>query len=112
MATVQECRQALDTLSERMAAHAAELSSTVNLDRRLVCRLRDLDVAFRGRMHDGAITDIEPGEDPTARIRIELTSDDLVAMVDGRLDFARSWASGRVSVKANVLDLIKLRKLL
>jgi hypothetical protein len=112
MATVEECRQALDTLSERMAAHAAELSSTVNLDRRMVLRLRDLGVAFHGRMNDGAITEIEPGDDPNARIQIELTSDDLVAMVDGRLDFARSWAAGRVSVKANVLDLLKLRKLL
>jgi len=112
MATVEECRQALDTLSERMAAHAAELSGKVSIDRPMVCRLRDLGMAFHGRLKDGVIMNIEPGDDPKARITLELTSDDLVALVAGRLDFARSWASGRLSVKANVLDLVKLRKLL
>lgn len=112
MATIEECRAALDTLSARMTAHAAELSGRITLDRPIVCRLRDLGEAFHGRLHDGAITDIEPGDDPHAKISLELTSDDLVALVDGKLDFARSWASGRLSVKANVLDLVKLRKLL
>ncbi len=112
MATVEECRQALDALSARMAAHAAQLRGKVSLDRRLVCRLRDLHTAFHGRLHDGAITDIEPGDDREARIALELDSDDLVALVAGKIDFARAWASGRVSVKASVLDLVKLRKLL
>lgn len=112
MATIEECRQALDTLSARMREHAAELRDTLTLDRPMACRLRDLDAAFHGRLRGGAFTDIELGDDPKARISLELTSDDLVALVDGRLDFARSWASGRVKVKASVLDLVKLRKLL
>ncbi|MGA8112952.1 MAG: alkyl sulfatase C-terminal domain-containing protein [Actinocatenispora sp.] len=112
MATIEECRQALDTLSERMVAHAAQLRGKVALDRRLVCRLPDLGTAFHGRLNDGAITDIELGDDPQARITLQLTSDDLVALVAGELDFARSWATGRLSVKASVLDLVKLRKLL
>jgi hypothetical protein len=112
MATIEQCRQALDTLAERMAAHAAETAGKVSLDRPLVCRLRDLGTAFHGRLHDGTITDIKPGDDPKARIALELDSDDLVALVAGDLDFARSWATGRLSVKANVLDLVKLRKLL
>lgn len=112
MATTEECRQALDTLSERMTAHAARLHGKVSLDRRLVCRLPDLGTAFHGRLHDGTITDIEPGDDPGARISLELSSDDLVALVAGELDFARSWATGRLSVRASVLDLVKLRKLM
>ena len=112
MATIEECRQALDTLSARMTEHAAELRGKLSLDRPMACRLRDLGTAFHGRLRDGTFTDIELGDDPKARISLELTSDDLVALVDGQLDFARSWASGRVKVKANVLDLIKLRKLL
>ena len=112
MATLEECRQALDTLSARMAEHAAELKGKVSIDRPMVCRLRDLRTAFHGRLKDGMFINIEPGDDPNARITLDLTSDDLVALVDGRLDFARSWASGRLSVKANVLDLVKLRKLL
>jgi hypothetical protein len=33
-------------------------------------------------------------------------------MVNGQLDFAKAWASGKLSVKASVLDLLKLRKLM
>ncbi|GAA3517435.1 SCP2 sterol-binding domain-containing protein [Actinocatenispora rupis] len=112
MATIEECRAALDTLSERMTAHAAELRGKANLDRPIACRLRDLGEAFHGRLKDGAFVDIEQGDDPDAKISLELTSDDLVALVAGDLDFARAWASGRLAVKANVLDLVKLRKLL
>jgi hypothetical protein len=112
MATVEECRQALDTLAARMARHAAELSGKVNLDRRMVCHLRDLDTSFQARLHDGTITDIEPGDDPKAKIRLDVGSDDLVAMVGGQLDFAKAWASGKLSVKASVLDLLKLRTLM
>lgn len=112
MATIEECRQALTMLSDRMAAHAAQTRGKIGLDRPLVCRIRDLNTAFHGRLHDGVITDIELGDDPHAKISLELTSDDLVALVAGQIDLARSWASGRVSIKANVLDLVKLRKLL
>lgn len=41
-----------------------------------------------------------------------MTGDDLVALVDGGLHFARAWASGRVRLEAGLRDLFQLRKLL
>ena len=41
-----------------------------------------------------------------------INSDDLLELVAGRLDAGKAFASGRLKIKASVLDLIKLRKLL
>ncbi|TML28708.1 MAG: SCP2 sterol-binding domain-containing protein [Actinobacteria bacterium] len=84
----------------------------MDLDRPLACTIKDLGVAFHGRLLDGRLVDLADGDDPKARIRLTATSDDLIALVNGQLDFARAWTSGRVSVNANPFDLLKLRKLL
>lgn len=47
-----------------------------------------------------------------AQIRLAMTGDDLVAMVDGRLNFAKAWASGRIRLEAGFRDLLRLRTLL
>lgn len=112
MATVEQCRAALDRLAERMAAHAAETSTKVDLDRALTCRIPDLDTAFHGRLVDGRIIDLTDGDDPTAKLKLTANSDDLVAMVDGDLNLASAWASGRIKIDASFLDLLKLRKLM
>lgn len=112
MATVEECRAALDKLAAHMAANAEEVGARVDLDRPLACVVKDLGVAFHGRITGGRLVELGEGDDPKAKIRLTATSDDLVALVDGRLDFAKAWASGRLSVSANPFDLLKLRKLL
>jgi hypothetical protein len=40
-----------------------------------------------------------------------MSSDDLVALVDGTLKMAPAWASGRVKVEAGVRDMLKLRSI-
>jgi hypothetical protein len=112
MATVEECRQALQDLSERMAANAAEVAGHVDLDRPLACSIPDLGVSFHGRITGGRIVGLADGDDPGAKIRLVAASDDLVALVTGQLDLARAWSSGRVQIKANPFDLLKLRKLI
>lgn len=47
-----------------------------------------------------------------AQIRLAMTGDDLVAMVDGELNFAKAWGSGRVRLEAGFRDLLRLRSLL
>ena len=49
---------------------------------------------------------------PKADIRLTMTSDDLVALTDGRLHFGKAWASGRVKLEAGLRDLLRLRKIL
>jgi predicted lipid carrier protein YhbT len=112
VATVDECRAALHALAARMEAHAAQTNSRVDLDRTLACTVRDLGVAFHGRLVGGRLVDLTDGDDTKARIRLTSSSDDLVALVDGQLDITRAWSSGRIGINANPFDLLKLRKLL
>lgn len=109
MATVDQCRQALLDIAARLAADP-QAAQRVNLDRSLTCHIRDLGVAFHGRLRGGTIVDLADGDDPDAQIRLAVSSDDLLALVAGRLNFASAWASGRVSVKASLGDLLKLRR--
>lgn len=109
MASVDECRAALEKLADRMAANAA--NAKLDFDRTLTCRLPDLDTAFHGRIADGRIVGLEQGDDPAAKLKLTTSSDDLVALVDGRLNAASAWASGRLKIDAGVFDLMKLRKL-
>ncbi|AWK08441.1 sterol-binding protein [Streptomyces spongiicola] len=115
MATTEECRGALDRLSGTLAKADGDVRGAATLDRSLSCHIRDLDLTFTGRLAAGriAVLDTLDGPPPErADIRLEMTGDDLVAMVDGRLDFAKAWASGRVRLEAGFRDLLRLRALL
>lgn len=123
MATTQECRAALDRLSEQLAAAPAEVRSAAALDRSVSCHLKDLDVTFMAKLRSGGIevTDTLAGPHPgpgrsdthrqKAAIRLTMTSDDLVATV-GELNFAHAWATRRLTLDASFRDLLTLRKLL
>ncbi|RLU92027.1 sterol-binding protein [Streptomyces griseocarneus] len=115
MATIEECRTALDRLAENLAGAGGGLREAAAPDRSLSCHITDLDVTFTGHLAGGHIQDVEtvPGT-PERRAEIALTmaGDDLVALVDGRLNFARAWAGGRVRVQASLRDVLRLRSLL
>lgn len=115
MATMEECRSALDKLSDNLAGAEGDVREAASLNRSLSCRITDLDITFVGRLKDGRIEvldTIQGAPREKAQIRLAMAGDDLVAMVDGRLNFAKAWASGRVKLEAAVLDLFRLRKLL
>jgi putative sterol carrier protein len=112
MATVDECRAALHKLAQRLTDNAAEASQKLDFDRTIACRITDLGVAFHGRLTDGRLLDLTDGDDPKARLTLTAASDDLVALVDGQLNIASAWATGRIKIDAGVFDLLKLRKLL
>jgi putative sterol carrier protein len=111
MATVDECRAALQTLASRMDENT-DAAGKVDLDRSLACSVPDLGVAFHGRITGGRLVDMTDGDDPDAKIRLTAASDDLVAMLHGELDLPKAWATGRISIRANPFDLLKLRKLM
>lgn len=112
MASVDECRQALHELAARLDANADHVRERVDFDRTLACRVTDLGTAFHGRLKDGRLIELVDGDDPKAKIAMNIASDDLIALVHGRLDVAKAIATRQVSVKANPFDLLKLRKLL
>ncbi|MCX4909884.1 SCP2 sterol-binding domain-containing protein [Streptomyces sp. NBC_00878] len=115
MATIEECRSALDKLSDNMAGADGDVRSAAALDRSLSCHITDLDVTFVGRLQDGRIEVLDTVQGPPpdkSEIRLTMAGDDLVAMVDGELNFAKAWGSGRVKLEAGLRDLLRLRKLL
>ena len=111
MATVDECRTALNELAARLDK-SAEARGKLDFERTLACRLTDQPAAFHARLTGGRLVDIADGDDPKAKIALTATSDDLIALVTGKLDVTRAVASRQVSIKANPFDLLKLRKLL
>jgi len=110
MASVDDCRKALFDLAARLDANA-ETRGKLDLERTLACRVPDLDAAFHARLTGGRLVDIADGDDPAAKIALRASSDDLIALVSGKLDVTKAIASRQVSVKANPFDLLKLRKL-
>ncbi|MFD9489567.1 SCP2 sterol-binding domain-containing protein [Streptomyces sp. NPDC059991] len=115
MATMEECRAALDVLSGTLAGANGDVRAAAALDRSLSCHITDLDRTFTGRLRDGRVEvertlDGPPAE--RAQIRLAMKGDDLVAMVAGELNFARAWTSGRVRLEAGFRDLLRLRTLL
>jgi len=112
MATVEECRAALQKLAARLAANAAQAAEKLDFDRSLACRITDLGVAFNGQLQGGQISNLIDGDNPRAKIKLTSSSDDLVALVNGQLNVMQAWTSGRIKIDAGVFDLLKLRKLL
>ncbi|MFJ6572813.1 SCP2 sterol-binding domain-containing protein [Streptomyces sp. NPDC091292] len=115
MATLDECRAALDKLSDSLATAEGDVRSAAALDRSLSCRITDLDVTILGRLKDGRIRVLDTVQGPPperAEIRLAMTGDDLVSLVDGDLNFAKAWGSGRVRLEASLRDLFRLRTLL
>lgn len=109
MATVEQCEHALHGLADKLAGNSG--SAADGFDRSLSCSLHDLAIVFTGRLHDGKLTDIVQVRDPAAQIRLTMSSDDLLRLVDGELNMAKAWASGRIKVQAGVRDLLKLRSI-
>ncbi|MEV7526003.1 SCP2 sterol-binding domain-containing protein [Streptomyces sp. NPDC091371] len=115
MATIDECRAALDQLSDNLAGADGGVRGAAALDRSLSCHITDLDRTFTGRLDGGRIRvdAVSPGPPATkAEIRLAMTGDDLVALVAGELKFAKAWTAGRVKLEAGFRDLLRLKSLL
>jgi hypothetical protein len=115
MATKNECAEALDRLAEKLGRMDDDHRSQHQLERTVSCRIPDLDVTFHGMLKDARLLDVKSYDNgaaaPRAQIRLTIPSDDLPALVDGRLNFLQAWASGRIKVNASIGDLFKLRKI-
>lgn len=112
MASVEQCEAALAELSRRLDEYPHEARRDGIPDRIVELTLLDLDVTFRGRLHDGQLIDIEQATGPKPHIRLTMTSDDLIDLTDKRLQFSHAWATGRLRLDASLWDLLRLRKLM
>jgi predicted lipid carrier protein YhbT len=113
MANEEECRGALDRISERLGEVDADRLAEHVVDRTISCRIPDLRVAYLTRLHAGGLDPFQRTDDPgSAQVRLTVKSDDLVALAHDELNPAKAWASGRLKIEASIFDLLRLRKLL
>jgi hypothetical protein len=111
MASDEQCRAALERLAARLATVDGDERNRA-FDRSMSALVPDLGVTYSGALSDGHLRGITTEPAPKAQVRLTVGSDDLVALTDGELDFAKAWLSGRIKVEASVRDLLKLRSLL
>lgn len=114
MASINDCADAIEELAQRLHSYDPGSRSKKIPDRTLSLHVMDHDIMFEGRLHNGALVDIEqvdPGG-PPADIRLSMGSDDLVALTAGELHFAHAWATGKVRLDASIRDLLRLRSMM
>jgi hypothetical protein len=119
VATLQECEQALSGLSQRFADVDPEVRRKYAVARTVACRVPDLDVVFLARVDEDGVSDLRTVADGAdgadtgdAQVKLVTSSDDLLALIDGRLAVPTAWATGKLRIDASVFDLLRLRALL
>jgi hypothetical protein len=114
MATVAQCRKAVDQLVAMLSSVSPELRDKHVPERTVACRLADLDRWFVCELDsDGVhnVVETKAADEPEADVRVVMTSDQLVALANGEDEFLYAWLRGRVQVSASMRDLLRLRAL-
>jgi predicted lipid carrier protein YhbT len=113
MASVEQCRVALDDLIAALASVDPVLRAKHVPERTIACRVDDLDITFAGRLDEHGVHDLEEQDDDSSSVdvRVSMSSDELVALAEGRDDFLHAWLRGRIQVSASMRDLLRLRSL-
>jgi len=112
MATVQQCRAALDVLATKLARVEPELRARHVPERSVTCYVSDLDVVFGCRLDEHGVHDLVEGEPAEpADLRVTMASKVLLGLASGEEDFLSAWLRGRVHVSASMRDLLRLRSL-
>jgi predicted lipid carrier protein YhbT len=113
VATLEAVEEAVHGLLERLAEVDPDIRRRYAVERTVACRVRDLDVVFLARFDDeGCIQDLTMAARGDAQVKLSASSDDLIALIEGRLSVPSAWATGKLRIDASMLDLLKLRSLL
>ena len=113
MATLEAVEKAVEGLLERLAEVDPDVRRKYAVERTVACRVRDLDIVFLGSFDDeGTLRDLTTADRGDGQVKLSATSDDLIALIEGRLSVPTAWATGRLKIDASMLDLLKLRSLL
>jgi predicted lipid carrier protein YhbT len=117
VATVKQCRSALDRLAATLDGVDGATRSRHLPRRSVLCTVNDLDVAFTARIDEAGVHDIAQvtaaaAAQQSADVRVNVASDDLVALADGKDDFVSAWLHGRLRLSAPMRDMLRLRVLI
>lgn len=107
MASEAECEAALTLLVQGLAGLDPEVRSKYVVDRTVSCRVPDLDITWFAHLTDDGLVDVSR-EGGKAQVRLTVSSDDLVALVEGKLSVPTAVATGKIRVQASPFDLLRL----
>ncbi len=114
MATKHEVEAKLRELMRRLASadqvHGT-LAESLPSGKVVAVRLTDLDAEYWTVMDGGTMRGLHPGSPERADIRMRVTSDHLIDLVDGRASMLSSFMTGKVKIDASVSDLMRLRRM-
>ena len=103
-------RAAIEALRARV--NAATVPDGTIPERSILCVVPDLGQAFRTTLREGKMTEIETANgDLRADATLTAKSDDLVALLQGRLGVAAAFLLGKVKIEASASDMLLIRKL-
>jgi len=114
MATAEECRAALESLTARISEMETKDREANLLDRTLSCRVPDLDITFMTRLGPHGADELQETTNhaPPAQVRFTANSDVVVSIAGDPGSLLRAWLGGRLKVEGSFFDLLHLRKLL
>jgi hypothetical protein len=113
VASLEAVEQAVRGLLDRLAEVDPEVRRKYALERTVACRVRDLDIVFLADFDDdGSMRNLTTATRGDGQVKLAASSDDLIALIEGRLSVPTAWATGKLKIDASMLDLLKLRSLL
>jgi hypothetical protein len=114
MASVEECREALQTLTGRLGDMNQKDRDSFFSNRSFSCHVTDLGVTFVTRITGNGAEPVKEAapDEPPADIRLTASSDDVVSLAATPANIARMWLAGRVKIQASMRDLLALRRIL
>ena len=114
MATAEECRQALESLTAQLSNMDPADRAAYLVDRSVSCTVEDLGITFLTHLGPGGAgpVTLANGSDGQAQVRFTTKSDDLVALAANPGSIGRAWLTGRLKVQASIFDILRLRKAL
>jgi predicted lipid carrier protein YhbT len=113
MASAEQCREALQALTDRLGEMNPRERASYFSNRSFSCHVTDLGVTFITRITDSGAEPVkEVADEPPADIKLTANSDDVVSLAATPANIARMWIAGRVKVHASMRDLLALRRLL
>lgn len=110
MATVEEVETTLDELIRRLERVDQGSRSMLPSKRMIEARCADLGLVYHASWRSGKLGTLTEGApDRRADIRIEIDSDDLMAMANGDLTFKTAYQTQQIRIEASMTDLLRLR---
>lgn len=110
MATVEEVQATLERLVRAIENLDQGSRAMLPSRRTIEARCPDIGLVYHAEWRSGSLGELVEGPAPKRPdIRVEVSSEDLMAMAAGELDFRTAYQGQRVRIDASMRDLLRLR---